>query len=319
MITVQVSVHARRLPIVLANKPGRLGNRLIQAAHVLAFAREHSLPLVNVAMDEYASWFEGTRLDLLAGYPPRFLPVPPPRAIRRSLFWSTYRLISVLRRVDRGGRVAKIVHIDWDESCWLPRDLLPVVTRTQKFIFLQGWQFQDPDDLRRHGSYIRAYFRPARPHDQRIRETVGAVRRSLRTDVLVGVHIRHGDLRGTPDFFSRSEYRLVMRAIEKAFEPRSVGFLIVSDQAQPARDFESMRACLLTGTAVEDMYSLAQCDYIVGPRSTFSMWASFHGETPLYRLTDPHRPVRPEDFVVDHALVDRPPRWPRPYLQEASP
>ena len=32
---------------------------------------------------------------------------------------------------------------------------------------------------------------------------------------------------------------------------------------------------------IEDLYALSICDYILGPPSTFSMWASFYGGVPL--------------------------------------
>lgn len=38
---------------------------------------------------------------------------------------------------------------------------------------------------------------------------------------------------------------------------------------------------------IEDMYSLAECDYIIGPPSTYTMWASFYGEVPLYMVDNP--------------------------------
>jgi len=33
---------------------------------------------------------------------------------------------------------------------------------------------------------------------------------------------------------------------------------------------------------VEDLYALAECDYIIGPPSTYTLWASFYGDTPLW-------------------------------------
>jgi hypothetical protein len=38
------------------------------------------------------------------------------------------------------------------------------------------------------------------------------------------------------------------------------------------------------GSAVEDLYSLARCDYLLGPPSTFSLWASFYGNVPLHQM-----------------------------------
>ena len=46
------------------------------------------------------------------------------------------------------------------------------------------------------------------------------------------------------------------------------------------------------------MYSLAECDYIVGPPSTFSTWASFYGNVPIYRITDPSAEFSIADFKV---------------------
>jgi hypothetical protein len=98
-----------------------------------------------------------------------------------------------------------------------------------------------------------------------------------------------------------------MGSVQDLLRPERVGFLVVSDEPQRALGFDGLAVRLLAGSALEDMYSLAYCDYIIGPHSTFSMWASFYGETPLYRLEDPYRTVSPEDFVVDATLVERPP------------
>ncbi len=35
---------------------------------------------------------------------------------------------------------------------------------------------------------------------------------------------------------------------------------------------------------ITDLYTLAQCDYIIGPPSTYSMWASFYGNVPLLKI-----------------------------------
>ncbi|HAX17707.1 MAG TPA: hypothetical protein DCY00_03825 [Actinobacteria bacterium] len=47
---------------------------------------------------------------------------------------------------------------------------------------------------------------------------------------------------------------------------------------------------------IEDLYSLALCDYIFGPPSTFSMWASFYGEVPLRFITNPDTDLSLDKF-----------------------
>jgi hypothetical protein len=41
------------------------------------------------------------------------------------------------------------------------------------------------------------------------------------------------------------------------------------------------------GDPAEDLFSLAACDYIMGPSSTFTIWASFYGDVPLFMIKDP--------------------------------
>jgi hypothetical protein len=47
---------------------------------------------------------------------------------------------------------------------------------------------------------------------------------------------------------------------------------------------------------VEDLYLLAKCDYIIGPPSTFSLWASFYGSKPLYMIRDLETNITDEIF-----------------------
>jgi len=52
------------------------------------------------------------------------------------------------------------------------------------------------------------------------------------------------------------------------------------------------------GSAVGDMCALAKCDYIFGPLSTFSMWASFYGNKPLFLIHDSKVRIEREKFGV---------------------
>lgn len=49
--------------IVVAQKCGRLGNRLLLAGHLLALAIEHSVTIYDLAMVDYAESFLGTYKD----------------------------------------------------------------------------------------------------------------------------------------------------------------------------------------------------------------------------------------------------------------
>ena len=127
-------------------------------------------------------------------------------------------------------------------------------------------------------------------------------------DVLIGVHVRQGDYRThKPAFFHATErYVRLMRVLEAAFAGSRVAFLVCSDAPQPRDAFRSLRVRFGTGHPAEDLFALAGCDYIAGPPSTFSQWASFHGRVPRY-VWEPGKereganeepPPRLEEFVV---------------------
>jgi hypothetical protein len=80
------------------------------------------------------------------------------------------------------------------------------------------------------------------------------------------------------------------------FGNRKVGFLVCSNEKHEPQKFSGLRVFLGTGQPIEDMYGLAGCDYIMGPPSTYSMWASFYGEVPLYQFEDANRKISIEDF-----------------------
>ena len=52
------------------------------------------------------------------------------------------------------------------------------------------------------------------------------------------------------------------------------------------------------GTREFDLYSLTQCDLIVGPPSTFSGWASFYGSVPLNCITHKNQIIQTSDFKI---------------------
>ena len=50
--------------------------------------------------------------------------------------------------------------------------------------------------------------------------------------------------------------------------------------------------------AITDLYALSQCDYLLGPPSTFSQWASFYGNGKLCFVKNRHTVLHMDDFKV---------------------
>ena len=60
--------------------------------------------------------------------------------------------------------------------------------------------------------------------------------------------------------------------------------LVCSNASPPASAFAGCDVSAGIGHLVEDLYALARCDYLVGPPSTYTAWASFYGQVPLCHL-----------------------------------
>ena len=79
--------------LVVALRTGRLANRIVLFANVIAFAEEHGCKVLNPAFQTYAALFESTRDTLLCPYPP---PAPRRPSRGRNAVYGTLRFTRLL-------------------------------------------------------------------------------------------------------------------------------------------------------------------------------------------------------------------------------
>ena len=289
---------------------GRLGNRITLFANLLAYAAEHGHRLVNVTFHSYAAFFETTRRDIYCRYP-----VPDRQswldripgvasAIRKTrIFYHVIRRVSLLneklpmfgRRVvtlrEGGGRL--IILLETPE--------VEAQIAEARVVFVYGWIFRAPEAMRRQAEKVRAYFRPIAEFEQASTQAVAALRRDA--EVVVGVHVRQEDYRrwrkGTC-FFTMPQYAAWMRELAGQFPGQRVSFLVCSDEPRRQEEFLGLRVGFGPGSAIGDVYALAKCDYILGPLSSYSQWASFYGNKPLYQLRSTNDRPELKDFKVSY-------------------
>jgi hypothetical protein len=96
-----------------------------------------------------------------------------------------------------------------------------------------------------------------------------------------------------------------MREMAAQFPDRKVSFFVCSDEPRNAGEFPGLSVELGAGPPVADLYTLAKCDYILGPVSTFSQWASFYGAKPLLHFYSGNDQIDRERFhVSDLDLIE---------------
>ena len=296
--------------IVLARKYGRLGNRLFNAAHVMAFAIEQKQVFANLSFGEYAEFFEGTHRDFLCRFPPEPHATQGKPAMAAGLYRICnlaanviYRLAPFVRRsnIARISVVRPVVDGKQDELNVDPKTLPIDWNRPFQLVLFQGWLFRSFDALRLHGDTVRAHFTPVQPYRQAVAAYIAQHREGY--DFLIGIVIRHGDYKtwqGGKFFYPVEQYIALMRQVRQLLGNSKVKFLVFSDDRQDESLFtaEGFHFDFRSGHMIENLYALAECDRILTPPSTYGMWASFYGKKLLYVVEDPSLPVCAESFQV---------------------
>lgn len=294
--------------MILCRKNGQLGNRLMVYAHVLAAARERGWILLNPTFAEYSDDFAGPRRHLAGStsvHAAEGLPVAPwKRSAAYAATRCLYQTCKPLRPLSAGRityvRARNSAHVDLAEA------LTAAETGGTRLLLLQGYHLRHAEWARTHAAWLRAFFRPLARHRAAAEPVVAGLR--ARAEVVVAIHIRHGDyaqhLAGR-FFYSVAQYRVLMRRMVELLAPRRVGFLVCSNAVHGTDDFADFIHVRGPGGVYSDLHALSQCDFILGPPSSYSSWAAFSGGTRLLRIEDPQLPFGLQDFTVQDAPETR--------------
>ena len=208
------------------------------------------------------------------------------------------------------------INLGWRGTCEVSSAAFQGELRQKRLMVLSGFRFYHRD-LWSYREPLRAFFELAAKHRDRV--TPLTERARLNCDVLIGVHVRGGDKyrqwRQGAYYYDQATYMDLIERASRLFSSDRVGFLVCGNERLDLESFTEWPYTRGTGVPVEDLYSLAECDYLIGPPSTFSSWASYYGDVPRYVVKDPRRPLTVEAFEVDRDLDfsdrDLVPRTPR--------
>lgn len=292
--------------LIFSNKCGRLANRIFAFAHVIAVARSNNLKVINLSFDEYAEFFMGTADDILCRYP-RQKTIVTSRRIRSFLFLVNKAVLLILRRVQfKDSLLHSIVLADLSEYSFKEKRFYNLnhksfieIANKKPVVFLFGRFFRDYDNMTINQDAIRKFFEPI----EKIRRDIDLffLKAKRDADIMVGVHIRGEDYREFVDgkyYYTQRQYAEKMKEVELAFQSIKLRFIICSNDQVDLRTFQGLDAVTGLGDPIEDLYTLAKCDYILGAPSTYSMWASFYGDKPLCQLWDLELKISRESFCI---------------------
>jgi hypothetical protein len=300
----------RQKLFMIGSRCGRLANRMFVFAKFVALAEEHGHRLMNVSFHSYSEFFEGTRGNIYCRYPRperrSWMDMVPgvAAALRklRILYHLTRYTCLLNERFPIFGKAAVTLReLPGCHGTLLDEPEYQEKIRPAKIVLVYGCWLFTPSLVQKHGKKIRAYFRPVQRFETAARMAIESLRREA--DLVIGIHVRHGDYRGWKGgkyFFPASRYAAWMHELAAQFPDRKVAFFVCSDESRSAGEFPGLTVEFGTDSPVSDVYALARCDYILGPKSTFSQWASFYGEKPLFQVGGTGDAARLENFRVSY-------------------
>ncbi len=286
-------------------------------AHLISYSIESGRKFINLGLSEYAPLFPATSNDLLCRYPVvkrSFLPRTHffRESVRRyseMIYYILLRLQNVLPGLKLVFTIQSGYETTLNKSINEQNRLIALLESGEfseemerySIIISRGPLVRTVSLLSKHAESVREYFKPTEQCLLKVNELLGKYRDDKR--IIIGVHIRRKDYRrfeGGRYFYPLSTYHDVMKMAETLFDTDRPVFFVCSDESISADDFPGTETVIGTGMLMEDMYSLSACDYLIGPPSTFSGWASFYGKVPRYTIKDPVKDFSLWDFHVKH-------------------
>lgn len=173
-----------------------------------------------------------------------------------------------------------------------------------KFLgFKKGWfTMDDTRYLKQTKKELQHIFQPRKEITDKAELMVSNIRKDA--DLVVGVHIRHGDYKTFFDgryYYTLEEFHQFMLKIQALYADKRVAFFISSNEAFSVDIFEGCK-CYRFGKEpsgdILDLHTLSLCDRIIGPWSTYSRWASFIGEVPLSFIKSKGQAITDESFSI---------------------
>jgi hypothetical protein len=276
--------------VVLFGKNGQLCNRLFNISAFLANGIEHNYGIVCAGFEDYYDDFENIN-NTVSKYGFKFT-TSADKLKNRLLHFSSrvvFKASVITRRLKLSGYYQSG---DINNSTFINQ------TKGQ-LLFVKGWPYWDVNNFVKHSDRLREVFKPRREYFEKVEEFIGSIPESFTR--LVAVHIRLGDYKEYMNgrfYYSLEVYKKQIQALNHQLVAKGENpMFIVCSNEKIASDWGMDFSYKVSNLdAMSDLLLLSKCDYIFGPPSTFSMWASFYGKVPSTVLLEHDEVLSIEDF-----------------------
>lgn len=263
--------------IILVTPYGQTSNKLFQFIHLDSFCREHNIPFSNVFMQEFKEVYP--QIPIIK---PSF-----PQILWLKLF-SSSRLLR---------KIFCLNLIDEQKLLFYQKVFIE-----SKHTFCYGFFFRSKETTLK---YRKVYQEMFNPNFDKIPLTQNWLQRDFPQQKLVAIHIRRGDyigFEGGRYFYSDQVFLTKMQEMQDVLNQKPKFILFTNDGNLDLSLYLNSfpnQVILSNNKVAVDHYLLSKCDYIIGPPSTFTLWASYIGEVNLFQINDPNEKIVLSKFFIN--------------------
>lgn len=281
-----MKLKAKKKLIVI--KPnGNHSNRLLQNLHFEVFCREHQIEYHNPTFIDMAGYYAepcNTETNLFL----KFLQID----ILGKLFRHSRvikKIFSVVWIISKLSCL-KLVRFDKESGISDSESLLLKAFEKNNVVYVAGWKFRLHELTEKHRDEIsKKYILKAFFYENSIlAKKAGELKSQGYT--LIGVHIRRGDYKkwkGGIYCYDDSVYKKYMDSISQQLTQQGKEkqmFLLFSNEDLKIQ--QSSNIIISKENWYTDQHVMSMCNYLIGPPSTFTLWASYVGQAKLFHIYD---------------------------------
>jgi len=247
--------------MIFVRDRGRMCNNILQYGHVYAWAREHDRSVMSMRFSYKYQYFK-------ICHSPRHN-------------FAFYLTAKFLNKIGILPAVSYMLPAD-EGNCQLEEYMLHHTN-----YIVEGWFVRFYDLFLKYKDEITDLF----DFDSRIKEKVKTTidRNSNEGDIRLGIHVRHGDYKtfnGGAFYYDDDVYISHIKAFVRKNSSKHVTVFICSndpkiDRENYTKNLPEASVVFPDGNPGEDLCLLSECDYLIGPPSTFTLVASMYRDTPL--------------------------------------
>ena len=263
--------------IIAYDTPGQLGNQLWAYSNLIAVAKEYNVSVVIIFQQNYFKLLDADALQTAKRNGVYVLDAGSykGRIIRK------FGAIFLKNKIKFFAKIFPVTIVA-ERSVAIQKK----IEQSRKRLYIvNAWEQRiHTSSFLKENDFIRSVILPEAESRKKAAERIELLRQKF--DVIVAVHIRRGDYKTFLDgkyYFEDDVYLQKMEQINHLLAPAKVVFAIFSNEKIDINNFSKINASFSNdNTPIGDMWGISLCDFIIGPLSTFSMWASFLKKVPLH-------------------------------------